>query len=265
MKTPEGRIAYEQTGPADAPLLVAVHGMGDTAATFRLLTPRLVAAGYRVATMDVRGYGASSSGWPDYATASVGADLLGLIRHLNGDAPATVIAHSIGCSSAVWAAAEAPRAVSALVLIGTFSGEAPIKTWMKAVSRLVGRSAALWALFVRSSYPTAKPADFGRYLAGLRKSLRRPGRLAPLRAQIEISLSGVQNRYAEVTQPALVIMGTRDADFADPAADAALSAAKLAGPARVHLVEGAGHYPHAEMPAETAEAILSQLRHATPS
>lgn len=187
----------------------------------------------------------------------MGTDLLGLIHHLNGDAPATVIAHSIGCSAAVWAAAEAPRAISGLVLIGAFSGEAPIKPWMKAASRLVGRSAALWALFLRTSYPTIRPAD-------LKQSLRRPGRLAPLRAQIEISLSGVENRYAEVTQPVLVVMGTQDGDFADPAADAALSAAKLAGPARVHLVEGAGHYPHAEMPAATAEAILSQLRRATP-
>jgi pimeloyl-ACP methyl ester carboxylesterase len=264
MKRPEGQIAYQATGPADAPLLVLVHGMGDTAATFRLLTPRLAAAGYRVATMDVRGYGGSSADWPDYSTASVGADLLGLIRHLNGDAPATVIAHSIGCSAAVWAAAETPRAINGLVLIGTFSGEAPIKPWMKAASRLVGRSAALWALFLRTSYPTARPADFGGHLADLKRSLHRPGRLAPLRAQIEISLSGAENRYAEVTQPTLVVMGTRDGDFADPAADAALSAAKLAGPARVHLIEGAGHYPHAEMPAATAEAILSQLRRATP-
>ncbi|WP_336205416.1 alpha/beta fold hydrolase [Nonomuraea sp. LPB2021202275-12-8] len=237
--------------------------MGDTGATFRLLTPHLLAAGYRVAAMDVRGYGASGTGWPDYAPASIGADLLDLIRHLNGDTPAMVIAHSIGCSSAVWAAAEAPEAITALVLIGTFSGEAPIKPWMKAASRLVGRSAALWGLFVRSSYPTARPADFGDYLAALKAGLRGPGRLAPLRAQIEVSLSGVENRYAEVTQPALVVMGTRDGDFADPAADAALSAAKLAGPARVHLVDGAGHYPHAEMPAATAEgtlAFLSRLR-----
>jgi pimeloyl-ACP methyl ester carboxylesterase len=70
--------------------------------------------------MDVRGYGGSSANWPDYSTASVGADLLGLIHHLNGDAPATVIAHSIGCSAAVWAAAETPRAIDGLVLIGTF-------------------------------------------------------------------------------------------------------------------------------------------------
>lgn len=57
MMTPEGQIAYQATGPADAPLLLLVHGMGDTATTFRLLTPPLVAAGYRVVTIDVRGYG----------------------------------------------------------------------------------------------------------------------------------------------------------------------------------------------------------------
>ncbi|MFF5207890.1 alpha/beta fold hydrolase [Streptosporangium sp. NPDC000396] len=264
MDSAEGQIAYRLEGPAEGPLLVLVHGMGDTGATYRLLTPQLAAAGYRVAVMDVRGYGASTTGWADHSVASIGADLLRLIRHLNGDAPASVIAHSIGCSSAVWAAAEAPEMITNLVLIGTFSGDAPIKPWMKAASRLVGRSATLWGLFLRSSYPTARPADFGDYLAALKANLREPGRLAALRAQIETSLSGVVNRYAEVTQPTLIVMGTKDGDFSDPAADASLSAAKLSGPARIHLVEGAGHYPHAEMPAATAEGLLTFLAEARP-
>ncbi|WP_433246145.1 alpha/beta fold hydrolase [Streptosporangium sp. CA-135522] len=265
MDSIEGRIAYRLQGPADGSLLVLVHGMGDTGATYRLLTPHLIAAGYRVAVMDVRGYGASSTGWTDHSVASVGTDLLRLIRHLNGDAPVSVIAHSIGCSSAVWAAAEAPETITSLVLIGTFSGDAPIKPWMKAASRLVGRSATLWGLFLRSSYPTARPADFADHLAALKANLREPGRLAALRAQIETSLSGVVNRYADITQPTLIIMGTKDGDFSDPAADASLSAAKLGGPSRIHLVEGSGHYPHAEMPAATAEGLLAFLAGIRPS
>jgi pimeloyl-ACP methyl ester carboxylesterase len=58
---PGGRIAYDVTG--EGPLVVCVHGMGDIRGTFRLLTPRLTEAGYRVATMDIRGHGQSSTGW----------------------------------------------------------------------------------------------------------------------------------------------------------------------------------------------------------
>ncbi len=264
LETADGRIAYETSGPVDGPLAVLVHGMGDTRATYRFLARRLAGAGFRVAAMDVRGYGESSTGWPDHDVASVGADLLALVRHLGG--PALLVGHSIGCASAVWVAAEAPAEVTELVLIGSFSGEGRIKAWMKALSRAVGRSAFLWAMFVRSSYPTAKPDDFGSYLKELKANLREPGRAAALRAQIELSLSGVVTRYSEVTCPTVVVMGTKDQDFPDATAEAHLIASKLGGPVEVVLVEGAGHYPHAEMPGDTADRVLRALTlHPAPS
>ncbi|MDH2429116.1 alpha/beta hydrolase [Sphaerisporangium sp. TRM90804] len=257
LETAGGRVAYEESGPAGGPLAVLVHGMGDTRATFRHLAPPMAAAGHRVAAMDVRGYGDSGTGWPDHGVAAIGADLLALVRHLGS--PATVVAHSIGCASAVWAAAEAPDDVAGLVLIASFSGDTPIKGWMKAASRAVGRSPALWGMFLRSSYPSGAPADFDGYLRELRAGLRAPGGTAALRAQIEVSLSGVRARYAEARCPTVVVMGTADRDFADPAAEARLIASKVAGPADVRLVEGAGHYPHAEKPGPTAAAILAAL------
>ncbi|GAA3826836.1 alpha/beta hydrolase [Sphaerisporangium flaviroseum] len=257
LETVGGRVAYEVTGPEDGRLAVMVHGMGDTRATFRFLSRKLADAGYRVAAMDVRGYGESSTGWPSYDITPVGEDVLALIRHLGG--PAMVVAHSIGCASAVWAAAEAPEEITELVLIGSFSGDSPIKAWMKLASRAVGRSAFLWGMFLRSSYPTAKPADFDRYLGELKANLREPGRLAALRAQIEVSLAGVASRYSEVRCPTLVVMGTKDGDFADPTAEAHLIAGKLTPPAKVVLIEGAGHYAHAELPDTTAKAILAAL------
>ncbi|MFG1946867.1 alpha/beta fold hydrolase [Nonomuraea sp. NPDC048826] len=257
LDVPGGRIAYRVTG--EGPLVVLVHGMGDTHRTFRHLVPRLT--GYRVAAMDVRGYGASDIGWPEYGADAIGSDVLALVRRLGG--PATLIGHSIGCSAAVWAAAESPESVTGLGLIGTASGDVPIKSWMRAASWLVSRDAALWGLFVRSGYPASRPADFAAYLAEVKASLRGPGRMAALRAQIALALSGVENRYAAVTQPSLVVMGAEDADFPDPAADAARTAAKLGGPAEVRMISGAGHYPHAQLPEATAEALLPFLASVT--
>jgi pimeloyl-ACP methyl ester carboxylesterase len=106
LQVPGGTIAYDLSGPEDGPLVVCVHGVGDNRSTYRLLAPELAAAGYRVATMDTRGYGQSSTGWSTYDHSAVADDLLAMIRALGG--PATVIGHSIGCAAAVSAAAKAP-------------------------------------------------------------------------------------------------------------------------------------------------------------
>ena len=60
----EGRIAYDMTGTG--PLVVAVPGMGDLRSTYRHLAPALVEAGFRVATMDLRGHGDSDATFSRY-------------------------------------------------------------------------------------------------------------------------------------------------------------------------------------------------------
>ena len=61
--------------------------------------------------------------------------------------------------------------------------------------------------------------------------------------------------------PALVMMGTKDPDFPDPAAEARLVAGRLRG--QVEMIDGAGHYPHAEVPDVAAPLILDFIdRHA---
>ncbi|MCK9894816.1 alpha/beta fold hydrolase [Frankia sp. AgB32] len=257
LELPDGRIAYDVTGPTDGRLVVCLHGMGDTRRTFRFLVPRLAAAGYRVASVDMRGYGESSAGWPDYRVESTGADLVALIRYF--DSPAVVISHSIACAAAAWAAAESPDDVSGLVLIATSSGESSVKAWMKPAARLVARSAALWGMYYRSLYPTTRPDDFDQYVKDLRTNLREPGRLAALRAQIAGALAGVRLRYLDVRCPTLIVMGTRDAETPDPAAEANLVAEMLAPTGIVKLIEGSGHYPHADMPDATAAAVLKFL------
>jgi pimeloyl-ACP methyl ester carboxylesterase len=64
LDVPGGQIAYDVTG--QGPLVVCVPDMGDLRATFRHLIPQLTEAGYRVATMDLRGHVQSSTGWPSY-------------------------------------------------------------------------------------------------------------------------------------------------------------------------------------------------------
>ena len=83
-------------------------GFGDMKEEYRFLAPKLVAAGYRVVAMDLRGHGESSTGWHDHTCAAMGSDMLALIEHLDAG-PAMIIGTSMSAGSAAWAAAEVAR------------------------------------------------------------------------------------------------------------------------------------------------------------
>jgi pimeloyl-ACP methyl ester carboxylesterase len=56
-------------------------------------------------------------------------------------------------------------------------------------------------------------------------------------------------------------MGTLDPDFADPRAEGdAIIAAMPAGRGRVAMVDGAGHYPHAQCPDDVAAMVTGFLK-----
>ncbi|MEK8109179.1 hypothetical protein NKG94_39605 [Micromonospora sp. M12] len=65
-------------------------------------------------------------------------------------------------------------------------------------------------------------------------------------------------RAPQVGQPVLVLMGTRDPDFPDPGAEAR-AARRLFRTAEARMIEGSGHYPHADQPQRTAEELLGFL------
>lgn len=252
-----GRIAYDLSGPRGARLIVCVHGMGDTRRSYRFLAPMLVDAGYRVATMDVRGHGETSIGWPRYGAIPAASDAVALIRQLGG--PAVLIGHSGTGRTAVWAAAEDPDDVSALVLIDSFVRDTRPGPIARLASEVVGRSATLWTMYYASLYPTRKPADFDDYLKVLKQKMREPERLTAMRRLLTQPREENRDRLAEVRCPALVIMGGKDGDFRDPAAEAQRIAGGLRTECRVALIAEAGHYPHAEFPEETAAAVTRFL------
>ena len=113
----DGRIAYFDEGAG--PFVLMVPGIGDLKEEYRHLVSATLAAGDRVVTMDLRGIGGSSTGWPASTNAAIGGDIVALVRHL-GATDATIVGTSMGAGAAVWAAAEAPDCVTDLVLIGPF-------------------------------------------------------------------------------------------------------------------------------------------------
>lgn len=259
---PEGRIAYDDRGTG--PLVVMVPGLGDLRGEYRMLAPRIAAAGYRVVTMDLRGHGGSSTGWSDYAASAIGADVLALVGKLDAG-PAVLVGTSMGAAAVSWAAAEAPHAVSGIVAIGPFVRDIPpssrLAGWALNAALKVGFSGPwgswAWGKFYGSLYGQ-KPADFDAYVAELTANLAEPGRMKAVRAMIAASKADVEARLHAVEAPALVVMGTADPDFSDPRAEAQTVARLLRG--EVLMVDGAGHYPHAEQPEAVAAAMLAFMR-----
>src|SRR6476469_2348338 len=109
----EGHIAYDVVG--EGPLVVCLPVMGEVRSSYRYNTPTLVEAGFRVATMDLRGHGDSDATFTAYDDVAAGADALALIEELGG--PALLVGSSMGAGAAVWAAAERPDLVAGLALL----------------------------------------------------------------------------------------------------------------------------------------------------
>jgi pimeloyl-ACP methyl ester carboxylesterase len=264
-----GRIAYEVVG--EGPLVVLAHGMGDNRNAYRFLVPVLTAAGYRVANTDLRGQGESSTGWSSYTRTDTAADLLALIGQLGG--PAVIVGHSFSGGSATIAAAQAPELVSAIVEIDAFTRVPKIsygafltnRRYRRGGLRLIATAltgrVGVWTSYLNVAFPGTKPADYAEAIASLRANLREPGRMAVAQRMGKSQPADAEAKLASIRCPALVIMGTLDSDWADPRAEAdAIVAAMPAGLGRAVMIDGAGHYPHTQLPDQVAAALLPFLK-----
>jgi pimeloyl-ACP methyl ester carboxylesterase len=265
-----GRIAYDVAG--EGPLVVLSHGIGDRRQVYRFLAPELVRAGFRVAAADMRGHGESSEGdWKSISRTDVAGDLVALVRHLGGG-PAVIVGHSLSGGAATIAAVRAPDLVGGVVEIGPFTrnvqyslgGLVRIRRYRRGTMAMMGvlllHSMRSWFRYLDVAYPE-KPADYAAYMAALRAKLSEPGRMAEFLKTMESSPADAGDALPRISCPALIIMGTLDPDWADPRAEAeGIVAAMPSGLGTVTMIDGAGHYPHAQTPDEVAGLITSFLR-----
>ncbi len=267
-----GRIAYEVAGRG--PLVVLSPGMGDTRSTYRFLAPMVAGAGYRVASVDLRGHGESSTGWGSYSRTDTAGDLIAVVRKLGG--PAVIVGQSFSGGSATIAAAANPELVSAVVEIDPFTRPPTIsvaallrnahhrRAMLLLSALLLAGRVKTWLRYLDVAYPGHKPADWDTRLAALAANLREPGRMKAARAMCGSKATDAAAQLANVRCPALVVMGRNDPDWPDPEAEAAAIVGLLpAGLGRYAMIENAGHYPHAQVPQQVADAILPFLASGT--
>ncbi|MGB5334878.1 MAG: alpha/beta hydrolase [Woeseiaceae bacterium] len=256
-------------GDAESPLIVYLHGWGDTGSTFQFVVDALQ-AGWRVVAPDWRGFGRSqcrcSSYWfPDYL-----ADLHALLELLSPGEPVRLVGHSMGANVAALYAGAFPERVRAFVNVEGFG--LPDSDPSDAATRY--RS---WIEAARDAVPFSEYADFGQLAERICR--RHPGigmaealfvarewaaedgdGTVKLRADPLHKLPNpVLYRRAEAkacwnnaTADALLVIGgqSRFARELPQSTDAALFAA-----AETVVIDEAGHMPHFETPGRLAAAI----------
>lgn len=256
---PDGQVAYEVFG-TQGPYVVAVPGLGDLRQQYRFVVEPLVAAGMRVVLMDLRGLGDSTARFASYGPRETGEDVVALVDTLT-DARVFILGNSMAAASAVWAAAERPGRVAGLALLGPFVRDLPVPAYKKlmldvALARPWGPM--VWRKYYGSLYPNRQPADFDAHLAAQSRNLAQPGRYEAALAMTRASKAACERRLQDVKAPTLIIMGRNDPDFDDPEVEARWAATALRG--TVLMVEGAGHYPHADSPDVVVPALLDFTR-----
>ncbi|MFG6502884.1 alpha/beta fold hydrolase [Microbacterium sp. P05] len=259
----EGTIAYDLSG--NGPLVVLAHGMGDSRHSYRFIVPALVAAGYRVANVDIRGAGESSTDWKGYSRTDIAGDLVALVRHLGG--PAVIVGQSISGGAATIAAATAPELIVGLVELAPFTRKQSVDLGgllrnkkhragtIELAKVMMGGSLKAWLAYLDLAIP-AKPADWSAERARIETTLSRPEKMRALTAMTKTTPADAGALLGDVRCPVLIVEGSADPDWADPRAEGERIVADLpAGVGELAVIEGAGHYPHTETP----DALLGLL------
>lgn len=256
----------------DGPLVLLLHGFPQFWWTWRHQLATLGGAGFRVVAVDLRGFGGSDKPPRGYDLVTAASDAAGLIRSL-GEANAVVVGHDWGGMIAWTMAAYFPKVVRRLGIVaaahplrlrsavlsdplgqGRSSGYLlrfqvpmlPERQLLRDRAEQVGRLLAAWS---GPGWPD--PATERTYRSAMCVPSVAHSALEYHRWLLRSRLRPDGMRYARamrapVQAPTLQIHGALDGCIRPSAARG--SSRFVDGPYRWRLVDGAGHFPHEEVP-----------------
>ena len=259
------RFTYRLAGRG--PLLVLVHGIAGSGATWDGVA-KLLARRFTVLAPDLPGHGGSEAPAGDYspgASADAVRDLLLLLRRRR----ATFIGHSLGGGVVMQLAYQFPDLVERLVLEASGGLGTEVSPLLRALafpgSEWVMRlgygpwTAAASGVFARLAgtgfEAPAEARELWRSYADLADADARRSFLAMLRSVVGPEGQRVSARdrlYLAGRVPTLVVWGERDRII--PVAHGREAAAAIPH-SRLVVLDGVGHFPHAERPAAFAAAL----------
>lgn len=113
-----GEVKLHVRLDGQGPTVLLLHGWPDTSVLWAEVAPELLAAGYRVATPDLRGCGRSDkpSDVASYAMHHLVGDVVAIIEAL-GEEKVTLVGHDWGASLAWVVAAYRPELIERLIVV----------------------------------------------------------------------------------------------------------------------------------------------------
>ena len=132
------RLAVQESGNPEGPVVVAVHGFPDNHAVWDGVADEL-ADDFRVVTYDVRGAGASDkpTGRAAYRISQLGDDLGAVLDAVSPDAPVHLLGHDWG-SIQVWEPLSEARFAGRVATFTSISGSSldHVGAWMRDLRHL---------------------------------------------------------------------------------------------------------------------------------
>jgi pyruvate dehydrogenase E2 component (dihydrolipoamide acetyltransferase) len=252
------KVSYAGTGQ-DGEVVLLVHGYGGDRNSWLFLQEPL-AARHRVYALDLPGHGTSSKDVGDGSVETLADAVLGVLDAIGAER-AHLVGHSLGGAVALAVTARDPRRVSSLTLIapsgfGTEVNAGYLRGFADAQTRrelkpVVGN------LFADDSLVTRQLVD------DLLAYKRLDGVDAALHTLLGTLLEGDTQRAGSAAAvaaiggavPVTVVWGSADRVIPSGQAESVTGAAR-------HVLDGAGHMPHMERPAEVQAAIEEAIARA---
>jgi len=244
-------LHYRQYGRG--PNVVFVHGAGGNHLAWWQQTAHF-SRNYRVTVYDARGWGLSR-GEIAVARATLGTDLLALLRHLHIDR-AHILAQSMGGRAVAGLARLAPGRIASLVLCGTTAGATNDRIReMQARLREARDGTNLRDHALAPEFEQREPALALLYRQINALNPPRPrGLLGPPPPGYRGSMHEL---LSSLRVPILYIVGEHDT-ITPP--EMIREAASLVAGAKVHVIAGAGHSCYYERPDEW-NAVVERFLH----
>ena len=257
------RLRVRISGPADAPVVILLHGFGGSLETWESWAV-VLSKQYRVVRFDLPGFGLTGpdpSG--DYTDART-VRLLAALMDALGVQKASLIGNSLGGKIAWNFAVEYPGRVEKLVLISPDGFASPgfeygVKPKLPAVMRLLPYTLPRFMLRMNLAVAYADPKRLSdATLTRYQDMMLAPGdRQAMLERMVQVMLVPPGPELAKITAPTLILWGERDGMI--PFSNSADYVRDIPG-ARLVALPGLGHVPFEEDPAGSLPPVLAFLR-----
>lgn len=265
-------VAFRRGG--NGPVLLLLHGIAGSSGTW-IPVMRLLQRDYTVLAPDFLGHGRSAKPLGDYSLGNQASGMRDLL-HVLGIDRVTVVGQSFGGGVALQFAYQFPERCERLVLVDA-GGLGREVSWLLRLATLPAAEYVMpivFPAFVRNwgdsvanfiearGVRHARGAEMWRSYRSLTAPDNRSAFVRTLRGVIDPggqSVSAASRLYLAADMPTLIMWGDKDRII--PVSHA-YQAHEAIPNSRLEIMEGLGHFPHAEDPVRFVE-ILGDFLHTT--